>query len=192
MLMSAAVNCAPCHRATLRASCACVSRSTFVANTLTTVAAKRIAFARQGTDAVEGVVGARLLEGVAEGGGESVESGSEAGIDGSYVGVEPELSPGEGGIFADIGRPRRVEPAVPERLAQRLGVRGVGVDRRAPRATGFFEDPARQVGDAGGLERERYAEEPLGQRDGHGHHPIGVSLDALELLRAKRQPAGGQ
>jgi len=83
------VNCA----AWTRASRAGSWESHCVTKTLATVAAKRSAFVRHASGAngrVEsGAEGLSLgrVERVAEGGGESVESGGEAGIDGSYIGV---------------------------------------------------------------------------------------------------------
>jgi hypothetical protein len=64
-----------------------------VTKTLATVAVNRSAFARHAKGAsvrAESGAEGRLLErveGVAEGGGESAESGGKAGIDGSYIGV---------------------------------------------------------------------------------------------------------
>src|SRR5579862_6003896 len=112
MLKSAAVNCVACTRATRRGSCASTARKALVVNTLTRVAAKRIALTRHARGRA-GATAAPLLEGVAEGGGESVESGTEAGIDGSYVGVQPELSTGKCGVVADFDRLGEVESAVP-------------------------------------------------------------------------------
>src|SRR5271165_2778982 len=83
-----------------------------VTNTLPTVTTKSTALARQGGE--PGERGSSLssegeprgatssVKDVPEGGGESVESGCEAGIDDSYVCVQPKLAARKGWALADF------------------------------------------------------------------------------------------
>src|SRR5258708_31980960 len=96
-----------------------------VTNTLATVAAKSHAFVRHAS--VRGGTRSRgsaaeSLEGVTEGGGEALESWGEAGLQGSYVGVQPAVSPRQRGGLPDLGGSHCVEARARQCSPKRPGV----------------------------------------------------------------------
>src|SRR5690349_12484985 len=95
-----------------------------VSNTLTRVATKRRTLIPQRrAPAASGAAGCSADD-VSEGGGESVESGGEAGIYDSYVCVQPKLSARKGLGLPDLDH-LEVEPGGREVGPQRAGVLGV-------------------------------------------------------------------
>src|ERR1700722_1636244 len=154
-----------------------------VNSTLATVATNSSALVRQargraaagGPDSAAGSPSLReLLERVTEGGGESLESGGKAGIDGSQVGVQPKLSARKRLVATHLDR-LQIERAR-QSLSQLGRVERMSLDHRAPRASRLPQDSARQVCDARGVERERGAEQPLHEHHGHGHDAVRIAL----------------
>src|SRR5258708_8530057 len=163
-----------------------------VTNTLATVAAKSHAFVRHAS--VRGGTRSRgsaaeSLEGVTEGGGEALESWGEAGIDGSYVGVQPEFSARKRGVVPDLDGSHCVEAGVGQCSPERLGVQRVRVDRRAAGSSRLVDHAARQRYDALGLQPEGRAEEALGQRDRQRNDSVHVALESPLFFGAQRKPS---
>src|SRR5580698_8311891 len=138
MASSAPVNWPACSMATGRGSLG----SHWVTRTLTTVAANSQAFVRQarGRAAPAGVDSAAsapsLLECVTEGGGESLESGGKAGIDGSQVGVQPKFAARKRRVAPHVDR-LQIEAVACQSLSQLVRVQRMSLDHRAARPSRF-------------------------------------------------------
>src|SRR5580658_10868239 len=78
-------------------------------------------------------------EGIAEGGGELLESGLEAGIDGSHFGVQPEVAARKGSVGAHLDRVE-VDAFGCEQACKGGGIHGVRVDDGAAGAVGLGDD----------------------------------------------------
>src|SRR5580700_5267828 len=167
--------------------------------TLPTVAAKSHAFVRHASGALPARGGggpvssaaASSLEGVAEGGGESVESGGKAGIDDSNVGVQPKFSTRKGRVLSDLDR-LDVETRYTQLSPQRFRVQGVSVDHRAPRSSRLENDRLRERGDPGGVKLEGGGEEALGKGNRHRDDPVFLVLWPPQFGVAQDEPSRGE
>src|ERR1700722_20335281 len=144
-----------------------------VNSTLATVATNSSAWVRRargraaagGPDSAGGSPSLReLLERVTEGGGESLESGGKAGIDGSQVGVQPKFAARKRRVAPHIDR-LQIEAVACQSLSQLVRVQRMSLDHRAARPSRFVEDGACQVPDARRIQGQSGAQKALGERD---------------------------
>jgi hypothetical protein len=166
-----------------------------VTNVLATVATNNQAFVRHASGAAEGTTratgsNAGSGECVTEGGGESLESGGKAGIDRSYIGLQPKRSARKRFVRAHLDR-LRVETGALQRLPKYFGVQRVRIDGNPPRSACLVDCDARQVRDAAWLERERGSDQPLCEEDGDRNDPILVARQVRALAVSERDPPRG-